>query len=60
MLLSRYAREEDVVVGTEHAGRRQPKLEGTVGCLSNLLALRTDLSGELGMPWAGSHALCSY
>ena len=47
VLLSRYAREEDVVVGTEHAGRRQPELEGTVGCLSNLLALRTDLSGEL-------------
>lgn len=49
VLLSRYAREEDVVVGTEHANRRQPELEGTVGAISNMLALRTDLSGELCM-----------
>ncbi len=45
VLLSRYAREEDVVVGTNHANRRQPELEGTIGCLANPLALRTDLSG---------------
>ena len=55
VLLSRYAREEDVVVGTDHANRQQPELEGTVGCISNLLALRTDLSGELCVAWAGSH-----
>lgn len=45
VLLSRYAREDDVLVGTEHAGRGAPELAGVVGCLANPLALRTDLSG---------------
>jgi len=45
VLLSRYAREEDVVVGVEYDNRRQPELEGVVGCIANPLALRTDLSG---------------
>lgn len=45
VLLSRSAREDDVVVGTETAGRGPPELAGVVGCLANLLALRTDLSG---------------
>ena len=45
VLLSRYTREEDIVVGTEHANRRQAELEGVVGCIANPLALRTDLSG---------------
>ena len=47
MLLSRYAREEDVIVGTEHAIRRQAELEGVMDCAANSLALRTDLSGLL-------------
>lgn len=47
MLLSRYAREEDVIVGTEHADRHQAELRGAVHCTANPLALRTDLSGPL-------------
>jgi len=46
VLLSRYAREDDVVVGTESANRERAELEGVVGSLANQLALRTDLSGE--------------
>ena len=46
VLLSRYAREDDVVVGTECASRERAELEGVVGSLANQLALRTDLSGE--------------
>ena len=45
VLLSRYAREDDVVVGTECANR-EGELEGVVGSIANQLALRTDLSGE--------------
>lgn len=57
MLLSRYAREEDVVVGTEYAHRRQPELEGVVGCIANPVALRTDLSGPLTAALVGNLGL---
>lgn len=35
-----------MVVGTLTANRTRPELEGLVGCFVNLLALRTDLSGD--------------
>ncbi len=46
VLLLRYTRQEDVVVGTPVSGRRQPELDKVIGPLENMLALRTDLSGE--------------
>ncbi|HEX7242084.1 MAG TPA: condensation domain-containing protein, partial [Longimicrobiaceae bacterium] len=46
LLLSRYAGEDDVVVGTPVAGRTRTELEGTVGFFANTLALRGDLSGD--------------
>jgi non-ribosomal peptide synthetase component F len=48
MLLSRYSGQEDIVVGTPVANRTHVELEGMVGCFINLLALRTDLTGNPG------------
>jgi amino acid adenylation domain-containing protein len=45
MVLGRWARTEDVVVGTPVAGRTRPEVEGLLGFFVNTLALRTDLSG---------------
>ena len=45
MLLGRYARAEDVVVGTPLANRSRPELEGLIGYFVNTVALRADLSG---------------
>jgi amino acid adenylation domain-containing protein len=45
-LLGRYAGSVDVTVGTPAAGRPLPELEGVVGCFLNMLAMRTDLSGD--------------
>jgi amino acid adenylation domain-containing protein len=45
-LLGRYARQEDVVVGTPVANRGRPETQGVVGFFVNTLALRTDLSGD--------------
>ncbi|MBV9774522.1 MAG: amino acid adenylation domain-containing protein, partial [Gemmatimonadetes bacterium] len=46
LLLSRYAGQEDVVVGTPVANRTRVELEGLIGFFVNTLALRTDLSGD--------------
>ena len=46
VLLSRYARAEDVPVGVPVAGRVRAETEKLIGCFMNVLVLRTDLSGE--------------
>ncbi len=45
-LLSRYAQQDDVVVGTPLAGRHRAESEPIVGFFVNTLALRTDVSGD--------------
>jgi amino acid adenylation domain-containing protein/non-ribosomal peptide synthase protein (TIGR01720 family) len=46
VLLMRYTGSEDIVVGTDVAGRRHKELEGLIGFFVNQLVLRTDLSGN--------------
>ncbi|AUX29428.1 MULTISPECIES: non-ribosomal peptide synthetase/type I polyketide synthase [Sorangium] len=46
VLLSRYAGQDDIVVGTPVAGRTQGETEGLIGLFANTLVLRSDLSGE--------------
>lgn len=46
VLASRYARQEDLVVGTRVSGRQRPEVEKEIGPLENMLALRFDLSGD--------------
>ena len=45
-LLSRYAGQEDLVVGTPIANRARTELEPLIGFFVNTLALRTNLSGD--------------
>ena len=45
-LLSRYSRQEDIVVGTAIANRNRGETEGLIGFFVNTLVLRTDLSGD--------------
>ena len=45
-LLSRYAGEDDIVIGTPFASRNRSELESMVGYFINPLALRLDLSGD--------------
>ncbi|HET9358456.1 MAG TPA: amino acid adenylation domain-containing protein, partial [Vicinamibacterales bacterium] len=45
-LLYRNVGQDDIVVGTDLAGRNQAELEGLIGFFVNLLVLRTDLSGN--------------
>jgi len=47
LLLSRYARSEDIVVGSPVANRRQSEVENLIGFFVNTLVLRLDLSGAL-------------
>ena len=46
VLLGRYARSEDVLVGTPIAGRVRAEIEPLVGFFVNTLALRTSLAGD--------------
>jgi amino acid adenylation domain-containing protein len=52
VLLSRYSRQDDVVVGSPIAGRTRAEVEGLIGFFVNTLALRADLSGD---PPFGAH-----
>jgi amino acid adenylation domain-containing protein len=45
-LLGRWARQDQVVVGTPVAGRTRPETRDVVGFFVNTLALRGDLSGD--------------
>jgi fengycin family lipopeptide synthetase B len=45
-LLHRYTSEPEVVVGVPIAGRNRPEVAGLIGCFLNMLALRTDFSGN--------------
>jgi amino acid adenylation domain-containing protein/non-ribosomal peptide synthase protein (TIGR01720 family) len=45
-LLSRYARQDDVVVGMPIAGRNRTELEPLIGFFVNTLVLRTDVGGN--------------
>ena len=44
--LCRYTGQEDIVVGTSIAGRNRAEIEGLIGFFVNMLALRTDLTGN--------------
>ncbi|MFD2762814.1 non-ribosomal peptide synthetase [Micromonospora eburnea] len=46
VLLHRYSREDDIVVGVPVANRNRPEIERLIGYFVNTLALRTDLSGD--------------
>ncbi len=46
LLLSRYAGEEDIPVGTPVANRNRSELEGLIGFFVNMLVLRADVSGD--------------
>src|ERR1041384_4658042 len=46
VFLFRHARQEDIVVGVPIAGRNKPELENVIGLFINMLAMRTDLSGN--------------
>lgn len=46
VLLLRYSRQDDLVVGTRVSGRNRPGLSNAIGLFENLLALRVDAGGE--------------
>jgi len=46
VLLFRYTRQEDIIVGSPIANRTRAEFEGLIGCFFNTLALRSDLSGN--------------
>lgn len=46
VLLSKYGRQEDIVVGSPVANRNQSEIEGLIGFFVNTLVLRADLSGN--------------
>jgi amino acid adenylation domain-containing protein len=45
-LLHRYCGQDDIVVGSPIANRNRSEVEGLIGYFVNMLALRTDLSGD--------------
>ncbi|HZI20311.1 MAG TPA: non-ribosomal peptide synthase/polyketide synthase [Pyrinomonadaceae bacterium] len=46
ILLSRYSGQDDILVGTPIAGRRQRETEDLIGFFVNTLVMRLDLSGD--------------
>jgi len=46
VLLAKYARQDDVVVGSPVANRNQSEIEGLIGFFVNTLVLRVDLCGD--------------
>ncbi len=46
IVLARYCRQDDVVVGTPTNGRHMPELQQMVGNLVNMLPIRTQISAE--------------
>ena len=46
VLLSRYSRQDDLILGTRVSGRVGPEMDKVIGPLENLLALRIDASGD--------------
>lgn len=46
VLLARYSRQTDIIVGTPIANRSQPELEELIGFFANTLVLRTNLDGN--------------
>ena len=47
VLLGRYSRSDDVVIGSPLGNRTHPELEGLIGYFVNSAAFRTSLAGEL-------------
>jgi amino acid adenylation domain-containing protein len=48
VLLVRYTDQEDIAVGSPLSHRSRPALERTLGCIMNVLVLRTNLAGNPG------------
>src|SRR6185295_5231100 len=46
LLLYRYTKLEDIIVGTAHANRNHADTENLIGFFINMLVMRTDLSGH--------------
>lgn len=46
LLLHRYCKQEDIVVGTPIRGRGQPEVENMIGFFVNTLVLRTSVAGD--------------
>jgi len=46
ILVGRYAKEADVLVGVPSAGRNREELEGLIGFFINSMVIRTDLKGN--------------
>jgi amino acid adenylation domain-containing protein len=46
LLLSRYSRQEDIVIGSAIANRNRREIEPLIGFFVNILALRTNLQGN--------------
>ena len=47
ILLGRYTRQSDLVVGIPVAERSRPELAGLIGCFLNMLALRTQQAAQM-------------
>ncbi|MCP4217437.1 MAG: amino acid adenylation domain-containing protein, partial [bacterium] len=50
ILLSKYARQEDVIIGTSTSGRTHADLEGIIGMFINMLPIRHTVSGQTLYP----------